>query len=77
MSLIAGLSEDLDGTFSIESNNGTTIRISFVTAATVVPQKRASRQSELLRSLTTNPVASDFAKNEPSTMPIEIFDEIR
>ena len=30
MSLIAGLSEDLDGTFSIENNNGTVIRISFV-----------------------------------------------
>ena len=30
MSLIAGLSEDLDGNFSIENNNGTTIKISFV-----------------------------------------------
>ena len=30
MSLIAGLSEDLDGSFSIESNNGTTLRIIFV-----------------------------------------------
>ena len=29
MSLIAGLSEDLDGTFSIESNNGTTLKIAF------------------------------------------------
>jgi len=29
MSLIAGLSEDLDGSFSIENNNGTTIKISF------------------------------------------------
>jgi len=29
MSLIAGLSEDLDGNFSIESKNGTTIKISF------------------------------------------------
>jgi two-component sensor histidine kinase len=30
MSLMAGLSEDLDGNFSIENNKGTTIRISFV-----------------------------------------------
>ena len=30
MSLMAGLSEDLDGKFSIENNNGTTIKISFV-----------------------------------------------
>jgi two-component system, sensor histidine kinase PdtaS len=30
MSLMAGLSEDLDGNFSIENNNGTTIRVSFV-----------------------------------------------
>jgi two-component sensor histidine kinase len=30
MSLIAGLSGDLDGDFSIENNNGTTIKISFV-----------------------------------------------
>jgi two-component sensor histidine kinase len=30
MSLMAGLSEDLDGNFSIENNNGTTIKISFV-----------------------------------------------
>ncbi len=30
MSLMAGLSEDLDGTFSIENNNGTMIKISFV-----------------------------------------------
>jgi two-component sensor histidine kinase len=29
MSLMEGLSEDLDGHFSIESNNGTTIKISF------------------------------------------------
>lgn len=29
MSLMDGLSEDLDGNFSIESNNGTTIKISF------------------------------------------------
>jgi two-component sensor histidine kinase len=29
MSLIEGLSEDLDGNFSIENNNGTTIKISF------------------------------------------------
>ncbi|HKC37646.1 MAG TPA: sensor histidine kinase, partial [Chitinophagaceae bacterium] len=30
MSLMAGLSEDLDGTFSMENNKGTTIKISFV-----------------------------------------------
>ena len=30
MSLMAGLSEDLDGKFSIENNNGTIIKISFV-----------------------------------------------
>ncbi|HKO80067.1 MAG TPA: sensor histidine kinase, partial [Chitinophagaceae bacterium] len=30
MSLIAGLSEDLDGHFSIENNNGTILKISFV-----------------------------------------------
>lgn len=30
MSLMAGLSEDLDGSFSIENNNGTVIRILFV-----------------------------------------------
>ena len=30
MSLMAGLTEDLDGKFSIENNNGTTIRISFM-----------------------------------------------
>ncbi len=30
MSLMEGLSEDLDGHFSIESNNGTTIKITFV-----------------------------------------------
>jgi len=32
MSLMAGLTEDLDGKFSIENNNGTIIRISFVNA---------------------------------------------
>jgi two-component system, sensor histidine kinase PdtaS len=30
MSLIEGLSEDLEGIFSIENSNGTTIKISFV-----------------------------------------------
>ena len=30
MSLMKGLSEDLDGSFSIENNNGTTIKTSFV-----------------------------------------------
>jgi two-component system, sensor histidine kinase PdtaS len=35
MSLMAGLSEDLDGTFSIENNNGTVIKISFVRDVTV------------------------------------------
>jgi two-component sensor histidine kinase len=29
MSLMAGLSEDLDGSFSIENNNGTLIKVSF------------------------------------------------
>ena len=35
MSLMTGLSEDLDGTFLIENNNGTTIKVSFVHAAAV------------------------------------------
>jgi two-component system, sensor histidine kinase PdtaS len=35
MSLIAGLSEDLEGEFSIESNRGTTIRVSFKQTAVV------------------------------------------
>jgi two-component system, sensor histidine kinase PdtaS len=30
MSLMAGLSEDLEGNFALENNNGTTIKISFV-----------------------------------------------
>ncbi len=30
MSLIAGLSEDIDGNFSLESSNGTTVKILFV-----------------------------------------------
>ncbi|MBC7935481.1 MAG: hypothetical protein H7Y86_09045, partial [Rhizobacter sp.] len=30
MSLMAGLSEDLDGSFAMENNNGTTIKISFI-----------------------------------------------
>ena len=30
MSLIAGLTEDLDGSFFIENNNGTTVKISFI-----------------------------------------------
>jgi two-component sensor histidine kinase len=30
MSLMKGLSEDLDGSFSIENNNGTTIKVSFI-----------------------------------------------
>jgi len=33
MSLMEGLSEDLDGSFSIQNNNGTTIKISFVQEA--------------------------------------------
>jgi two-component sensor histidine kinase len=33
MSLMKGLSEDLDGEFSIENNNGTTIKVSFVNDA--------------------------------------------
>ena len=30
MSLMKGLSEDLDGNLSIENNNGTTIKVSFL-----------------------------------------------
>jgi hypothetical protein len=30
MSLIQGLSEDLEGTFTIENNNGTVLKISFL-----------------------------------------------
>jgi two-component system, sensor histidine kinase PdtaS len=37
MSLIEGLSSDLDGEFSIENNNGTTIRVSFVHDPVVKP----------------------------------------
>lgn len=33
MSLMRGLSEDIDGSLSIENNNGTTIKISFIPAA--------------------------------------------
>jgi two-component sensor histidine kinase len=36
MSLMEGLSEDLDGHFSIESNNGTTIKISFMKEMSVM-----------------------------------------
>jgi two-component sensor histidine kinase len=35
LSLMAGLSEDLDGTFSIENNNGTLIKISFTHDITI------------------------------------------
>ena len=35
MSLIAGLSEDLEGNISIENNNGTTIKISFIHDLTI------------------------------------------
>lgn len=49
MSLMAGLSEDLDGKFSIENNNGTTIRISF---AHDLGMKRT-------HVLTTSPISSN------------------
>ena len=49
MSLMAGLSEDLDGKFSIENNNGTVIRISFV------HDQRVHLQDELTTSfISTN-----------------------
>ena len=48
MSLMAGLSEDLDGTFSIENNNGTLIKISFVHDISV------KRPDTLAASLVTN-----------------------
>jgi two-component system, sensor histidine kinase PdtaS len=48
MSLMAGLSEDLDGTFSIENNNGTLIKISFVLDISV------KRTDTLASSLITN-----------------------
>ncbi|MFC0773441.1 sensor histidine kinase [Terrimonas alba] len=38
MSLMKGLSEDLDGNFSIENNNGTMIKISFVLVQAVTQQ---------------------------------------
>jgi two-component sensor histidine kinase len=37
MSLMSGLSEDLDGSFAIENKNGTTIKVSFVHDLTVKP----------------------------------------
>jgi two-component sensor histidine kinase len=43
MSLMAGLSEDLEGNFAIENNNGTVITISFVHDLTI-------KRSELLTS---------------------------
>ena len=45
ISLITGLSEDLDGNFSIENNNGTTVKISFVHEAKV---KRPEQMASLL-----------------------------
>jgi two-component sensor histidine kinase len=48
MSLMAGLSEDLDGNFLIENNNGTLIKISFVR------DTNAKRMDRLTASLITN-----------------------
>ena len=48
MSLMAGLSEDLDGSFSIEKNNGTVIRILFVHDISV------KRADPMVPSLVTN-----------------------
>jgi len=48
MSLMEGLSEDLDGTFSIENNNGTVIKIAFVHTISV------ERPAILTASLITN-----------------------
>ena len=48
MSLMAGLSEDLDGTFSIENNNGTIIKISFI------HDKGAKKPSTLAASFVSN-----------------------
>ena len=42
MSLMEGLSEDLNGNFSIENNNGTTIKISFVNRISVKPGTAAA-----------------------------------
>ena len=48
MSLMAGLSEDLDGKFSIENNNGTIIKISFVHDMSV------KRPGPIISSIVTN-----------------------
>jgi two-component sensor histidine kinase len=48
MSLMAGLSEDLDGSFSIENNNGTIIRILFVHDMSV--KRRDSQISSFVTS---------------------------
>ncbi|HEU5165046.1 MAG TPA: sensor histidine kinase, partial [Chitinophagaceae bacterium] len=48
MSLMKGLSEDLDGDFSIENNNGTIIKISFVY------DQRAQRSSIVTESFVSN-----------------------
>lgn len=48
MSLMTGLTEDLDGNFSIENNNGTTIKISFVHDLSV------KRPEPLVSSFVTN-----------------------
>jgi two-component sensor histidine kinase len=46
MSLITGLSEDLQGDFSIENNNGTTIKISFV-KHTIVKQSETAVKTQM------------------------------
>jgi two-component sensor histidine kinase len=48
MSLMKGLSEDLDGHFSIENNNGTTIKITFLHESAV------KRSEPLTASLVAN-----------------------
>ena len=48
MSLMAGLSEDLNGTFSLENNNGTIIKISFERDISV------KHQSILAESIVSN-----------------------
>ena len=48
MSLMAGLSEDLDGNFSIENNNGTVIKISFLHDMSI------KRPGPIISSIVTN-----------------------
>lgn len=50
MSLMSGLSEDLDGKFSIESNNGTTVKVSFVHDHDLTVKRSDSFSSSLTTS---------------------------